>query len=133
MLADTDISSKLSKKGWHLVDISEQEGFTYVKARCPEGHRYTFRKQFLHRVRPCSYCAGIKLSPEEVIAEAEAQGYMVKALCKSVDSHGNFFIKKLSKILLECPRGHLRCINACVLHKELSCAKCPRRKKQTNK
>ncbi|UQT00380.1 hypothetical protein FGBNBECL_00022 [Enterococcus phage vB_OCPT_Bob] len=123
-LSYEDIENRVSQKGWTLSNVDLSSDLTLT---CNKGHHFIVSKSQVSSVKPCSYCKGIKVTPQELIKEAKSLGFNIKQEdIKQVkkDRSGNSFVPKSTRLVFTCLEGHTQTMSINDLERGKQCSLC---------
>lgn len=124
VLSWDDIREQVKLKGWELTEIQPNNNFLLM---CNKGHRFIGNKRRLASVTECSYCKGTKVTPQELLQEAESHGFSLNQEdLKQVkkDRSGNLFVPKSTRLPFMCSGGHIQVMAINELEKGKQCSAC---------
>lgn len=130
VLSWATVASRIEEQGWQLVEKDYMGRPNKYLALCKEKHRFVGEKANSSYVKPCSYCAGIKTTPEMLMRYAHSRGYKLgiafsKLIEDSVtDNSGNLFVPKDRRLTFICEEGHKQTMSVIEFYKGKECTSC---------
>lgn len=130
VLSWATVASRIEEQGWQLVEKDYMGRPNKYLALCKEKHRFVGEKANSSYVKPCSYCAGIKTTPEMLMRYAHSRGYKLGiAFSKLVedsmtDNSGNLFVPKDRRLTFICEEGHKQTMSVIEFYKGKECTSC---------
>lgn len=130
VLSWATVASRIEEQGWQLVEKDYMGRPNKYLALCKEKHRFVGEKANSSYVKPCSYCAGIKTTPEMLMRYAHSRGYKLgiafsKLIEDSVtDNSGNLFVPKDRRLTFICEKGHKQTMSVIEFYKGKECTSC---------
>lgn len=125
------VREQVEHKGWELVETKDNGDFLLV---CKNGHKFVGSRRKLTTVTKCSYCRGIKITPQELIQKAKSKGFTLQheniSQAKE-DRSGNFFVPKRSRLTFICKAGHVQTLAIKELEGAGHCAACNQERANT--
>lgn len=130
-LSWNEVEARISQQGWKLEVPAYTSQSTFL-ALCKKGHRFIGNRAGTKGMVPCSYCTGIKATPEMVEQKAQEQGFSVLSKLEGKeDRSGNVFIPKHRLITLLCSNEHQQNMTVLELFKNKECTACKGTRAQT--
>lgn len=128
-LSWNEVEARISQQGWRL-ETPAYTSPTLFLALCKNGHRFLGNRAGTKGIKPCSYCAGIKVTPEMVEQKAHEQGFKVLSKLRGMtDRSGNIFVPKYRLITLLCSNNHEQSTTVYDLFKGKKCTACEETKR----
>lgn len=130
VLSWATVASRIEEQGWQLVEKDYMGRPNKYLALCKEKHRFVGEKANSSYVKPCSYCAGIKTTPEMLMRYAHSRGYKLGiAFSKLIedsmtDNSGNLFVPKGRRLTFICEEGHKQTMSVIEFYKGKECTSC---------
>lgn len=130
VLSWATVASRIEEQGWQLVEKDYMGRPNKYLALCKEKHRFVGEKANSSYVKPCSYCAGIKTTPEMLMRYAHSRGYKLGiAFSKLIedsttDNSGNLFVPKDRRLTFICEEGHKQTMSVIEFYKGKECTSC---------
>lgn len=130
VLSWATVASRIEEQGWQLVEKDYMGRPNKYLALCKEKHRFVGEKANSLYVKPCSYCAGIKTTPEMLMRYAHSRGYKLGiAFSKLIedsttDNSGNLFVPKDRRLTFICEEGHKQTMSVIEFYKGKECTSC---------
>ena len=130
VLSWATVASRVEEQGWQLVEKDYMGRPNKYLALCKEKHRFVGEKANSSYVKPCSYCAGIKTTPEMLMRYAHSRGYKLGiAFSKLIedsmtDNSGNLFVPKDRRLTFICEEGHKQTMSVIEFYKGKECTSC---------
>lgn len=130
VLSWATVASRIEEQGWQLVEKDYMGRPNKYLALCKEKHRFVGEKANSSYVKPCSYCAGIKTTPEMLMRYAHSRGYKLGiAFSKLIedsmtDNSGNLFVPKGRRLTFICEEGHKQMMSVIEFYKGKECTSC---------
>lgn len=125
------VDGRLKQKGWKLKKPAYTSPSTYL-AVCGNGHQFVGNRASTTELKPCSYCAEIKVTPEMVKKKAKEQGFTVAfPIQGKKDRSGNEFVPKAKILTFTCSQDHVQRMSVQELYKGKECTACKGTRAQT--
>lgn len=130
VLSWATVASRIEEQGWQLVEKDYMGRPNKYLALCKEKHRFVGEKANSSYVTPCSYCAGIKTTPEMLMRYAHSRGYKLGiAFSKLIedsmtDNSDNLFVPKDRRLTFICEEGHKQTMSVIEFYKGKECTSC---------
>lgn len=130
VLSWATVASRIEEQGWQLVEKDYMGRPNKYLALCKEKHRFVGEKANSSYVKPCSYCSGIKTTPEMLMRYAHSRGYKLGiAFSKLIedsmtDNSGNLFVPKGRRLTFICEEGHKQTMSVIEFYKGKECTSC---------
>lgn len=130
VLSWATVASRVEEQGWQLVEKDYMGRPNKYLAVCKEKHRFVGEKKNSSYVTPCSYCAGIKTTPEMLMRYAHSRGFKIGAAFSKLvedsmaDNSGNRFVPKDRRLTFICEEGHKQMMSVVEFYKGKECTAC---------
>lgn len=130
-LGKKEIQERVSLAGWNLQEMGEDGTIILT---CDNNHKFVTTTRNLSKATPCSYCSGIKVTPQGLVDKAKTQGFSlpsVDGLVTKTDRSGNVFVPKNSRVTFICGKGHEQVMSINELEKGKQCTACKQTRANT--
>lgn len=130
-LGKKEIQERVSLAGWNLQEMGDDSTLILM---CDNNHKFVTTTRNLSTVTPCSYCSGIKVTPQGLADKAKTQGFSlpsVDGLVTKTDRSGNVFVPKNSRVTFICRKGHEQTMSVNELEKGKQCTACKQTRTNT--